>query len=102
MTLSEAAYRPGPLFVVAGEVGVIEGGFGQSGKFKVAVRAGLSEPLRALYAAKGKAKEKEKAPKAGANDEDDESASATSRHDAGRIVLRYKRYVYAPTRKLIQ
>jgi selenocysteine-specific elongation factor len=100
VTLSEAADRPGPLLVVAGEVGVIEGGFGQSGKFKVAVRAGLSEPLRALYAAKGKGKEK--APKAAANDEDDESASATSRHDAGRIVLRYKRYVYAPTRKLIQ
>lgn len=62
---------------------------------QVAVREGLSESLCALYAGKGKGK-------AAKVPNDDESASSTSRHDAGRIVLRYKRYVYAPSRKLIQ
>ncbi|KAF6027845.1 EEFSEC [Bugula neritina] len=66
-----------------GEAGVIEGSFGQSGKFKVAFRGPLNEDTKSRLSAAGKKKSK--------------SASAdevVSGSESVEILLSFKRYIY--------
>lgn len=77
-----------------GETGVIEGSFGQSGKFKVRIPAGLSpETFNSMIAGqkkKGKGK-----------------AASTSVDEPGKpssvkIILDFKRYIFDPEKKMVQ
>ena len=71
----------------SGEVGVIEGTFGQSGKVKVRVMAGLQPTT---LAALGGKKKKGDAP----------AASASS--EPIRVQLKFKRYIFDPKKQMIQ
>lgn len=74
-----------------GEDGVIEGSFGQSGKFKVRIPAGLSPETFNLISAgqkkKGKGKE--------ASEEQEKTSSV-------KIILDFKRYIFDPEKRMIQ
>uniref|UniRef100_A0A8C7E7Q9 Selenocysteine-specific elongation factor n=1 Tax=Naja naja TaxID=35670 RepID=A0A8C7E7Q9_NAJNA len=81
-----------------GEEGVIEGGFGQSGKFKVRILHGVKPETKALLTAISKKK-----PKAGKGDsaKEDESNKVDSAHPV-HITLLFKRYVFDSQKKMIQ
>ncbi|KJE92525.1 selenocysteine-specific elongation factor [Capsaspora owczarzaki ATCC 30864] len=72
----------------SGEVGEIEGAFGQSGKFRVRMRQAVSDATKATLAASDKPKGKGKAPAPEA--------------EAIEIVLSFKRYVYDRQKRMIQ
>ncbi|XP_028302570.1 selenocysteine-specific elongation factor [Gouania willdenowi] len=78
-----------------GEIGVIEGGFGQSGKFKIRIPDGLSQETKQLLSSKKKAKSGAKGV-AGTEDEPRAEAQAVSIH------LHFKRYVFDPHKKMVQ
>ena len=76
-----------------GEAGVIEGGFGQSGKFKVRIPAGLSpESFNLMSQGKGK-----KGKGKGVNVEEQGEKVAPV-----KIILDFKRYIFDPDKKMIQ
>ncbi|KAJ7999169.1 hypothetical protein DPEC_G00212610 [Dallia pectoralis] len=78
-----------------GEAGVIEGGFGQSGKFKIRVPDGLSLETKQLLSSKKKGK--------GGTKEDpgkEEEAKAVSQPIS--INLHFKRYIFDPHKKMVQ
>ncbi|XP_032066795.1 selenocysteine-specific elongation factor isoform X2 [Thamnophis elegans] len=81
-----------------GEEGVIEGGFGQSGKFKVRILGGVKPETKGLLTAISKKK-----PKAGKGDsaKEDESSKVDSAHPV-YITLLFKRYVFDSQKKMIQ
>ncbi|XP_026579128.1 selenocysteine-specific elongation factor [Pseudonaja textilis] len=81
-----------------GEEGVIEGGFGQSGKFKVRILHGVKPETKALLTAISKKKTK-----AGKGDsaKEDESNKVDSAHPI-HITLLFKRYVFDSQKKMIQ
>eukprot|EP00057_Strongylocentrotus_purpuratus_P014747 XP_011669221.1 PREDICTED: selenocysteine-specific elongation factor [Strongylocentrotus purpuratus] len=84
-----------------GEEVVIEGGFGQSGKFKVRIPNGLqSETVQMLSALGGKKKGK----KAKAESVPEPSAAKESHeeHQPIKISLRFKRYIYDTKKQMIQ
>ncbi|XP_041459396.1 selenocysteine-specific elongation factor-like [Lytechinus variegatus] len=84
-----------------GEEGIIEGGFGQSGKFKVRIPNGLqSETVQMLSALGGKKKGK----KAKAESSQEPSAAKDSHedHQPIKISLRFKRYIYDAKKQMIQ
>ncbi|XP_022081004.1 selenocysteine-specific elongation factor-like [Acanthaster planci] len=88
-----------------GEEGVIEGGFGQSGKFKIRIPNGLRPETVQQLSASGKKKGKKasKAEDAGdAATPADDGSEASSRLPPIKISLRFKRYVYDPKKKMIQ
>eukprot|EP00112_Aurelia_sp_Birch-Aquarium-sp1_P004988 Seg1566.6 transcript_id=Seg1566.6/GoldUCD/mRNA.D3Y31 product="Selenocysteine-specific elongation factor" protein_id=Seg1566.6/GoldUCD/D3Y31 len=78
-----------------GEDGVVEGGFGQSGKIKIRVPKGLEDQTKQQLAAtqkkKGKGKQEEKAPQ----NEDE----VTERI---KVKLEFKKYVFDSKHKIIQ
>lgn len=78
-----------------GEDGVIEGGFGQSGKIKVWVKDGLSEctksQLETGQKKKGKGKQDTKSPQ-----QNDEAV------DKIRIKLQFKKYIFDTKHKIVQ
>ncbi|KAF6732979.1 Selenocysteine-specific elongation factor [Oryzias melastigma] len=74
-----------------GESGVIEGGFGQSGKFKIRIQEGLSPDTQQLFSSKKKSKSGTKV---------DEEARPESQPVS--IHLQFKRYVFDPHKKMIQ
>ncbi|XP_014669065.1 PREDICTED: selenocysteine-specific elongation factor-like [Priapulus caudatus] len=76
-----------------GEDGVIEGGFGQSGKFKVRIPAGVKPETAALLEGKKKGKGKGKS--------EVESAAGEKREEV-KIVLAFRRYVYDAEKKMVQ
>uniref|UniRef100_H3AZ57 Eukaryotic elongation factor, selenocysteine-tRNA specific n=1 Tax=Latimeria chalumnae TaxID=7897 RepID=H3AZ57_LATCH len=80
----------------SGEAGVIEGGFGQSGKFKVRLPGGLSEETKQLLSITSK--RKSKGDKGDATKEDDGKAEK----QPITIILAFKRYVFDPQKKMIQ
>ncbi len=76
-----------------GEAGLIEGGFGQSGKFKVRIPAGLSPESFALMSTGQRKKGKGK----GVNVEE-----GVERMASVKIILDFKRYIFDPEKKMIQ
>lgn len=87
-----------------GEVGFIEGGFGQSGKAKIRVPAGLNEKtatqLETIAAAKKKRKPPAMKEVVGLPSEGD--TRPTEGQAPIRVMLTFKRYVYDPQKKMIQ
>jgi selenocysteine-specific elongation factor len=76
-----------------GEAGVIEGGFGQSGKFKVRIPAGLSPESFNLMSTGQRKKGKGKGVSA---EEGGEKVASV------KIILDFKRYIFDPEKKMIQ
>ncbi|XP_071960363.1 selenocysteine-specific elongation factor-like isoform X2 [Antedon mediterranea] len=78
-----------------GEEGVIEGGFGQSGKFKVRIPSGLgdeaSKQLSILSKKKGKKKQ-----------DSEEVSSLPDDHQPIKIILHFKRYIFDAKKQMIQ
>lgn len=80
-----------------GEAGVIEGGFGQSGKFKIRVPEGLSLETKQLLSSSAK-----KRVKGGAKGEPAKEDDAKTDSQPICINLRFKRYVFDPHKKMVQ
>lgn len=78
-----------------GETGVIEGGFGQSGKFKIRVQEGLRPETKQLLSSTSK--KKGKSGSKGANEEEPKADSQPV-----SIHLHFKRYVFDPHKKMVQ
>ncbi|KAI1892746.1 hypothetical protein AGOR_G00136710 [Albula goreensis] len=80
-----------------GEQGVIEGGFGQSGKFKIRVPEGLSAETKQQLTSNSKKKTK------GGNKTESvkEEEPKTDSHPIG-ISLSFKRYIFDPHKKMVQ
>ncbi|XP_023123110.1 selenocysteine-specific elongation factor [Amphiprion ocellaris] len=78
-----------------GETGVIEGGFGQSGKFKIRVQEGLHPETKQLLSSASK--KKGKSGSKGANEEEPKADSQPV-----SIHLHFKRYVFDPHKKMVQ
>ncbi|XP_022046768.1 selenocysteine-specific elongation factor [Acanthochromis polyacanthus] len=78
-----------------GETGVIEGGFGQSGKFKIRVQEGLRPETKQLLSSASK--KKGKSGSKGANEEEPKVDSQPV-----SIHLHFKRYVFDPHKKMVQ
>lgn len=76
-----------------GETGVIEGGFGQSGKFKVRVPEGLRPETKSLLSSASKKKGK-------GGGKGEEEPKTESQHI--NINLHFKRYVFDPHKKMTQ
>ncbi|KAM7402038.1 hypothetical protein PAMP_017309 [Pampus punctatissimus] len=80
-----------------GETGVIEGGFGQSGKFKIRVQAGLLPETKQLLSSASKKKGKG-GTKGGSAIEEEPKADS----QPVSIHLHFKRYVFDPHKKMVQ
>ncbi|KYO24844.1 selenocysteine-specific elongation factor isoform B [Alligator mississippiensis] len=81
-----------------GEDGIIEGGFGQSGKFKIRIPDGLKPDTKALLTVASK--KKSRAGKGDAAKEDDSTKAESAQPVA--ISLLFKRYVFDTQKKMIQ
>ncbi|KAH3795546.1 hypothetical protein DPMN_149100 [Dreissena polymorpha] len=77
-----------------GEAGVIEGGFGQSGKIKIRIPAGLQEDIVKKYS--GGKKKSKKGEEESTNQEDDMDKEPI------KIILTFKRYIYDLDKKMKQ
>ncbi|KAL5479988.1 hypothetical protein EMCRGX_G023601 [Ephydatia muelleri] len=74
----------------SGELGIIEGAFGTSGKFRVNIPDGLRmETQDQLKSSKKKGKTKE-------------GETSESEHSSIKITMTFKRYVFDPEKKLVQ
>lgn len=80
-----------------GEAGVIEGGFGQSGKVKIRIPEGLKEETKQLLAG-GKKKGKG----GGKNEEKGKEEEPKGDSQPVIIHLRFKRFVFDPKKKMVQ
>ncbi|XP_067096703.1 selenocysteine-specific elongation factor [Osmerus mordax] len=80
-----------------GEAGVIEGGFGQSGKFKIRVPEGLSPETKQLLSSSSKKKGK-----GGAKGEPVKEEEPKTDSQPISIHLTFKRYVFDPHKKMVQ
>ncbi|KAM9859147.1 selenocysteine-specific elongation factor isoform 1-T2 [Aulostomus maculatus] len=78
-----------------GETGVIEGGFGQSGKFKIRIQEGLRPETRQLLSCTSKKKAK-----GGSKGAAEEEPKADSQHVS--VHLHFKRYIFDPHKKMVQ
>ncbi|XP_070564699.1 selenocysteine-specific elongation factor-like [Ptychodera flava] len=88
-----------------GECGVIEGGFGQSGKFKVRIPDGLESEAKAILSSSGKKKEKGKHAQQSQGDvapSSEKDRDSSSEHKVIRITLNFKRYIHDPKKRMIQ
>uniref|UniRef100_A0A3B5MXY9 Selenocysteine-specific elongation factor n=1 Tax=Xiphophorus couchianus TaxID=32473 RepID=A0A3B5MXY9_9TELE len=81
--------------LTTGESGVIEGGFGQSGKFKIRIQEGLRPETKQLLSSKKKGKSGSKGGLAC------EEEPKTESQPVG-IHLHFKRYVFDPHKKMVQ
>ncbi|KAJ8370555.1 hypothetical protein SKAU_G00105830 [Synaphobranchus kaupii] len=79
-----------------GEEGVIEGGFGQSGKFKIRVLEGLGAEAKQLLSSTSKKKTK------GGNKTEPVKEEAKTDSQPIGISLSFKRYVFDPHKKMVQ
>ncbi|KAG5274957.1 hypothetical protein AALO_G00142020 [Alosa alosa] len=79
----------------SGESGVIEGGFGQSGKVKIRIPEGLKEETKQLLSC---GKKKGKGGKGDAVKEEEPKGDS----QPVLIHLRFKRYVFDPKKKMVQ
>lgn len=80
-----------------GENGVIKGGFGQSGKFKIRIQEGLLPETKQLLTSATKKKGKAAAKGGQANEEEPKAESQPV-----SIHLHFKRYVFDPHKKMVQ
>ncbi|XP_035517452.1 selenocysteine-specific elongation factor [Morone saxatilis] len=80
-----------------GETGVVEGGFGQSGKFKIRVQEGLCAETKQLLSSTSKKKGKGGSKGGPANEEEPKTDSQPV-----NIHLHFKRYVFDPHKKMVQ
>lgn len=80
-----------------GESGVIEGGFGQSGKFKIRIPDGLRPETKQLLSSTSKKKGKSGGKGGPASEEEPKAES----QPVG-IHLHFKRYVFDPHKKMVQ
>ncbi|XP_012719259.2 selenocysteine-specific elongation factor [Fundulus heteroclitus] len=80
-----------------GESGVIEGGFGQSGKFKIRIQEGLRPETKQLFSSTSKKKGKSGG-KGGPTGEEEPKAES----QPVSIHLHFKRYVFDPHKKMVQ
>ncbi|KAM7422494.1 hypothetical protein PAMA_010506 [Pampus argenteus] len=80
-----------------GETGVIEGGFGQSGKYKIRVQAGLLPETKQLLSSASKKKGKGGSKGGSAIEEEPKADSQPV-----SIHLHFKRYVFDPHKKMVQ
>ncbi|XP_062300470.1 selenocysteine-specific elongation factor [Scomber scombrus] len=80
-----------------GETGVIEGGFGQSGKFKIRIQDGLLPETKQLLSSTSKKKGKGGNKGGPANEEEPKADSQPV-----SIHLHFKRYVFDPHKKMVQ
>ncbi|XP_074522424.1 selenocysteine-specific elongation factor [Halichoeres trimaculatus] len=78
-----------------GETGIIEGGFGQSGKFKIRIPEGLFPETKQLLSSTSK--KKGKGGGKGGNEEEPKTESQPV-----SIILHFKRYVFDPHKKMVQ
>ncbi|XP_052093234.1 selenocysteine-specific elongation factor-like [Mytilus californianus] len=78
----------------SGEKGVIEGGFGQSGKFKIRIPDGVSKEIQQKYSG---TKKKNKSKDSEAN-QDEQQAD----HEPIKIFLTFKRYVFDSEKRMKQ
>ncbi|XP_077977999.1 selenocysteine-specific elongation factor-like [Glandiceps talaboti] len=87
-----------------GETGIIEGGFGQSGKYKVRIPDGLKADTKKLLSSTGKKKGKGKqTPQPDTSAAGDAGGDETStEHQAIHITLNFKRYIHDPKKKMMQ
>ncbi|XP_030632457.1 selenocysteine-specific elongation factor [Chanos chanos] len=81
----------------SGEMGVIEGGFGQSGKIKIRVPEGLKEETKQLLSSSAKKKGK-----GGAKSEVTKEEEPKTDSQPISIHLNFKRYIYDPHKKMVQ
>lgn len=79
-----------------GECGVIEGGFGQSGKFKIRIQEGLLPETKQLLHSTSKKKGKSGGKGAAGEEEPRGESQPVSIH------LNFKRYVFDPHKKMVQ
>ncbi|KAK0066010.1 selenocysteine-specific elongation factor [Biomphalaria pfeifferi] len=79
-----AAFANFKVTLSTGEKGVIEGGFGQSGKVKIRIPEGLSDDIYQRYSSSGKKK--------GKNKEDEGGTNETK--EGVKVCLSFKRYMY--------
>uniref|UniRef100_A0A3Q2QFC8 Selenocysteine-specific elongation factor n=1 Tax=Fundulus heteroclitus TaxID=8078 RepID=A0A3Q2QFC8_FUNHE len=80
-----------------GESGLIEGGFGQSGKFKIRIQEGLRPETKQLFSSTSKKKGKSGG-KGGPTGEEEPKAES----QPVSIHLHFKRYVFDPHKKMVQ
>ncbi|XP_034388106.1 selenocysteine-specific elongation factor [Cyclopterus lumpus] len=80
-----------------GENGIVEGGFGQSGKFKIRVQEGLSPETKQLLSSTSKKKGKGGS-KGGPTIEEEPKTDS----QPVSIHLHFKRYVFDPHKKMVQ
>ncbi|KAM6928351.1 selenocysteine-specific elongation factor isoform 1-T1 [Xenentodon cancila] len=80
-----------------GESGVIEGGFGQSGKFKIRIPDGLLPETKKLLSSTSKKKGKSGSKGEPANEEEPKADSQPV-----SIHLHFKRFVFDPHKKMVQ
>lgn len=80
-----------------GETGVIEGGFGQSGKFKIRIQEGLRPETKQLFSSTSKKKGKSVSKGGTANEEEPRTD-----FQPVSIHLNFKRYVFDPHKKMVQ
>lgn len=79
-----------------GETGVIEGGFGQSGKFKIRIPEGLLPETKQLLNSATKKKSKSGAKGVAGEEEPRGESQPVS------VLLNFKRYVFDPHKKMMQ
>ncbi|XP_072044479.1 selenocysteine-specific elongation factor-like [Amphiura filiformis] len=85
----------------SGEEGVIEGGFGQSGKFKIRIPSGLKEETFKQLSEKGKKGKKAAASASGEVEGASTDAPSGSRQSI-KIFLDFKRYIFDSKKQMIQ
>jgi selenocysteine-specific elongation factor len=91
------AYTGLKVSLSTGEQGVIEGGFGQTGKFKIRFMNALQPSTAALLAKKGK-----KGKKAAEEKEKDEGEGEEASGEDVKVILNFKRYLHDETKKMVQ
>ncbi|XP_072437896.1 selenocysteine-specific elongation factor [Chiloscyllium punctatum] len=79
-----------------GEAGVIEGGFGQSGKFKVRIPDGLNPETKQQLTTSSKKKSK------GGKGDSTKAEDGKTEVQPIMIILAFKRYIFDPQKKMIQ
>ena len=85
-----------------GEDGVIEGGFGQSGKVKVRIPSGLTKETIQLLSATAKKKGNKNKAAAPSQDLPTEVPAASEQGGPVKIILQFKRYIHDTKKKMIQ
>ncbi|CAG5129923.1 unnamed protein product [Candidula unifasciata] len=91
-----AAFANLKVVLSSGERGMIEGGFGQSGKVKIRIPDGLTTDTFQRYTTKKKSKGKEDS---ASNVED---SAVSDNKEPVKIYIHFKRYVYDPNKKMVQ